>query len=178
MKRKLLLFSAAVLALAAVSGGGCKKDHPPKKQNSEKYSWITGNWKQKDLVISVTVKLGGQTIPAGTSMITLAPLLGQALGNPAIADALLCTQDNTYSFNQDSTYTINGCTDLILPGAGNKGTWKLTVYDAVLQLTSSAGDADPHWINDISENMLHLALTVHIPGVGDAPLGLILEKQP
>jgi hypothetical protein len=177
MKSKLPLFSVALLIFVGITWVSCKKDHPPKKQSSEKYSWITGDWKQKDLVISVTVKLGGQTIPAGTSMIALAPLLGQALGDPAIADALLCTKDNTYSFHADSTYTINGCTDLILPKAGNNGTWKLTVYDAVLQLTSAKGDADPHWINDISENMLHLALTVHIPGVGDAPLGLILEKQ-
>lgn len=177
MKSKLLLFSAVLMIFACSILASCKKDHSLQKQSTEKYSWITGDWKQKDLVISVTVKLGGQTIPAGTSMIALAPLLGQALGNPAIADALLCTQNNTYSFKADSSYTINGCTDLILPTAGNSGTWKLTIYDAVLQLTSAKGDADPHWINGISDSTLQLALTVNIPGVGDAPLGLILEKQ-
>lgn len=175
MKNWLFLFF--VMLVAGITLASCKKDKPPQKHDTEKYNWIKGDWKQKDLVISVTVKLGGQTIPAGTSMITLAPLLGQALGNPAIADALLCTKDNTYSFNGDSTYTIQGCTDLILPKAGHSGKWKLTVYDAVMQLTSEKGEQDPHWINGISENMLHLALTVHIPGVGDAPLGLILEKK-
>lgn len=177
MKSRRYLLPVMLMAFACLTLASCKKDHPPKKQNNEKYSWITGNWKQKDLVISVTVKLGGQKIPAGTSMIALAPMLGQALGNPDIAKAILCTKDNTYSFNADSTFSINGCTDFILPKAGNNGTWKLTVYNAVLQLTSAKGEADPHWINGINENMLHLALTVNIPGVGDAPLGLILEKQ-
>jgi hypothetical protein len=110
-------------------------------------------------------------------MIALAPLLGQALNNPAVAQALICTKDNTYTFNDNGTYTINGCTDLILPVAGSTGTWQLTVYDAVLQLTSADNKNDPHWINDISSTTLQLALTVTIPGVGAAPLGLILEKQ-
>jgi hypothetical protein len=86
-----------------------------KNKNQE---WVTGNWKQKDLVISVGVKIGGQKIPAGTSMIALAPLIGQALGSPEIAAAILCTADNIYSFNADGTYKITGCTDLILPVAG------------------------------------------------------------
>lgn len=177
MNIKRYLFPVMLMALACLTLTSCKKDHSSKKQNTEKYKWITGKWKQKDLVISVTVKLGGQKIPAGTSMIALAPMLGQALGSPEIAEAILCTKDNTYSFNADSTFSINGCTNFILPKAGNNGKWKLTVYDAVLELTSAKGEADPHWINEISETMLHLALTVHIPGVGDAPLGLILEKQ-
>jgi hypothetical protein len=111
-------------------------------------------------------------------MIALAPLIGQALGSPEIAQAILCTKDNTYTFNSDSTFSITGCTTLILPNAGNSGKWKLTVFQAVLQLTSQDGNNDPHWINDITDSTLNLSLTVHIPGVGDAPLNLLLEKQP
>jgi len=168
----------AIFALPAFIPISCKKDEVRKDPGAWKYDLVRGNWKQKDLVISVDVKLGGQKIPAGTSMIQLAPLIGQALGNDAIAEALLCTQHNTYSFNADGTYAINGCTALILPVAGNKGNWKLTVYDAVLQFSPSADTSVPHWINNLTDSTLELALTVSIPGVGDAPLGLILEKQP
>ncbi len=168
-----LLLSAFLLA-----GPSCHKDDDEAPARSVKYSWVSGRWTQQDLVISVTVKLGGQTIPEGTSMIQLAPLLGQALGNPAIADALTCTQNNIYTFHDDGSYQIDGCTDLILPNASQAGHWALTVYDAVLQLTPDGGQGDPHWINSIDSTHMHLALTVRIPGVGDAPLGLILEKQP
>jgi hypothetical protein len=109
-------------------------------------------------------------------MIQLAPLIGQALGDPAVAEALTCTEHNTYRFNKDGTYSIDGCTGLILPVAGNTGSWKLTVYDAVLQLSPAAGTDDPHWINRLTDSTMELALTVTIPGVGDAPLALILKK--
>ena len=178
MKKKQLIQHFALLAMLLFLFVSCKKETVKNEAKSENREWVSGTWKQKDLVISVSVKLGGQSIPEGTSMITLAPLLGQALGNPAIADAILCTKDNTYSFNADGTYSINGCTDLILPSAGDKGKWDLTIYDAVLQLTSSGDTKDPHWINSITSNTMNLALTVNFPGVGNAPLGLILEKQP
>lgn len=174
MKNKYQLLYFLLLAVI-LSMSGCKKEATPPE--SWKKNLVTGAWKQKDLVISVTVKLGKQTIPAGTSMITIAPLLGQALGNPAIATGLICTKNNTYSFNADNTYSITGCTDLILPQTGNSGTWKLTIYDAVVQFTSASGKDDPHWINSIGKNSLQLALTLSIPGVGNLPLGLILEKQ-
>lgn len=178
MKKATFTYLAfAFSLLLAFTLPSCKKDQEIKKPDSQKYTWITGTWKQKDLQLGVTAELGGQTIPEGTSMIALAPLIGQALGSPEIAQAILCTKDNSYTFNADSTFSINGCTTLILPNAGNSGKWKLTVYEAVLQLTSQDGKNDPHWINDITENTLNLSLTVHIPGVGDAPLNLLLEKQ-
>lgn len=158
--------------------GSCKKEDAIKQTPSFKKEWVTGTWKQKDLVISVQVKLGGTKIPAGSSMIALAPLLGQALGNPAIAQMILCTKENQYSFNGQGSFDITGCTDFILPKVGNKGTWGLEVYDAVLELTSAKNEKDPHWINNITAKTMELALTVNIPGVGDAPLALILEKQP
>lgn len=180
MKKKQFVARYALLVLLIFLFASCKKDKTDENAQSKNKNqeWITGNWKQKDLVIAVDVKISGQKIKAGTSMIALAPLLGQALGNPAIAAAILCTADNIYSFNADETYTINGCTDLILPVAGNSGKWDLTIYDAVLELISSKSEKDPHWINSISNNTLNLALTVTFPGLGAAPLVLILEKQP
>lgn len=180
MKEKQFVVKYALLILLIFLFASCKKDETDENANAKNKNqeWVTGNWKQKDLVIAVDVKIGGQKIPAGTSMIALAPLLGQALGNPAIADAILCTSDNTYSFDADGTYKITGCTDLILPVAGNSGKWDLTIYDAVVELISSKSEKDPHWINSISSNTLNLALTVEFPGLGAAPLGLILEKQP
>ena len=180
MKKKQNVSRYILLALLVFLFASCKKDTADEntKFKNKNQEWITGKWKQKDLVISVDVKIAGQKVPAGTSMIALAPLIGQALGSPEIAAAILCTADNIYSFNADGTYAITGCTDLILPVAGNSGKWDLTIYDAVLDLISSKGDKDPHWINSISSNTLNLALTVEFPGLGAAPLGLILEKQP
>lgn len=180
MKKKQFVARYALLVLLIFLFASCKKDKTDENAQSKNKNqeWITGNWKQKDLVISVDVKIAGQKVPAGTSMIALAPLIGQALGSPAIADAILCTANNIYSFNADGTFAINGCTGLILPVAGNSGKWDLTIYDAVLELISSKSEKDPHWINSISSNTLNLALTVNFPGLGAAPLGLILEKQP
>jgi len=180
MKKKQFVARYALLVLLMFLFVSCKKDKADENSQfkNKNQEWIAGNWKQKDLVISVDVKIAGQKVPAGTSMITLAPLIGQALGSPEIAAAILCTADNIYSFNANGTFSINGCTDLILPVAGNSGKWGLTTYDAVLELISSKDEKDPHWINSISSNTLNLALTVDFPGLGAAPLGLILEKQP
>lgn len=154
----------------------CKKDNEPAKEPPYRKGWVTGKWKQKDLVISVTAKLGSTKIPAGTSMITLAPLLGQALGNPALVTMITCTKNNQYEFNSQGAFTVTGCTDFILPKAGGSGSWDLQVYDAVLELISQKGDKDPHWINSITSTTMELALTINIPGVGNVPMGLQLEK--
>jgi hypothetical protein len=180
MKKKRFKPQYILVVLLIFLFASCEKESKnsePLAKNKNR-EWVTGTWKAKDLVISVDVKIAGQKIPAGTSMIALAPLIGQALGNPAIAAAITCTSDNTYTFNADGTFAINGCTDLILPVAGNSGKWDLTVYDAVLELTSSTDKKDPHWINSITSNTINLSLTVEFPGLGAAPLGLILEKQP
>jgi hypothetical protein len=66
---------------------------------------------------------------------------------------------------------------VILPVAGNSGTWTLDVYDAVLKLISAGNTNDPHWINDITSDSLSLSMTVEIPGLGTAPLNLLLRKQ-
>ena len=180
MKKKQFKSRYVLLMLLVFLFTSCKKDtsdNGPLAKNKNR-EWVTGKWKAKDLVISVDVKIAGQKIPAGTSMIALAPLIGQALGSPEIAAAITCTSDNVYTFNADGTYTIDGCTGLILPVAGNSGKWDLTIYDAVLELTSSDSKKDPHWMNSITSNTLNLSLTVEFPGLGAAPLGLILEKQP
>lgn len=177
MKRnyfQLMVVASAVFLLF----NSCKKEEAVTEPNAFKKEWVTGKWKQKDLVISVEVKLGGTKIPAGSSMITLAPLLGQALGNPAVAQAILCTKNNQYTFNADGRFEIDGCVDLIMPKAGNSGSWSLQIYNAVLELVSSSNVKDPHWINSIAKDNMELALIVNIPGVGDAPLGLKLEKLP
>ena len=160
----LLLAGAQLLAVS------CKKNKDAAPQKSEKYSLVTGNWQQKDIVFAVPVKLGGQNIPAGTSIIALAPLLGPA------GALFTCTKTNTYKFNTDGNFTIGGCTELILPKAGNAGTWKLDVHDAVFLLTSQKGDNDPHWIENVSDSTLDLSITVTIPGVATAPLILKLKK--
>ncbi|NLR80981.1 DUF5004 domain-containing protein [Chitinophaga eiseniae] len=149
----------------------CKKNHDATPEKSQKYEQVSGTWKQQDIVLAVSAKLGGRNLPAGTSILALAPALGAA------GALITCTKDNSYQFNTDGTFTINGCTDLILPAAGNNGTWKLDVHDAVFLLTSQKGVNDPHWIQNVSSNALELSITVTIPGVATAPLILKLQKQ-
>ncbi len=153
----------------------CKKDKASAGK-SEKYQIVAGSWKQTDIVlgVDVSVKVGGNQydFPAGTSMIT-DPYLN-AFG---VSSFFAPTQDNVYNFSDSGSYTIRGVTDVILPIAGNKGTWTLDVYDAVLKLISTDKTNDPHWINGITSDSLSLSMTVNIPGLGTAPLNLLLKKQ-
>ncbi|HOZ85194.1 MAG TPA: hypothetical protein PK191_06875 [Niabella sp.] len=165
-----------VFALVCLFNSCKKESNEPAKEPPYRKGWVTGKWKQKDLVISVTAKLGSTKIPAGTSMIALAPMLGQALGNPALASMIICTKDNQYEFNAQGGFTVTGCTDFILPKAGGTGKWDLKVYDAILELISQKNENDPHWINSITSSKMELALTINIPGVGNVPMGLQLEK--
>jgi len=162
-----------VITLLSIS---CKKSSPTNAK-SEKYKIVTGTWKQTDIVLGVpvSVKVGGNRydFPAGTSMITN-PYLN-AFGVTAFFQP---TTGNSYQFSDSGTYHFLGTTDLILPVAGNSGKWTLEVYDAVLKLTSTSSDSDPHWINAITSDSLSLSMTVSIPGLGDAPLNLLLQKQP
>lgn len=165
-KFKVLLLLAGCHLLVI----SCKKNKDTTPEKSEKYGLIAGDWQQKDIVFAVPVKVGGQNIPAGTSIIALAPLLGPA------GALFTCTKTNSYKFNADGNFAIEGCTELILPTAGNAGTWKLDVHDAVFLLTSQKGDNDPHWIENVSDSSLDLSITVTIPGVATAPLILQLKK--
>lgn len=164
VKALILLVAGHLLTVS------CKKNKDATPEKSQKYGQIAGKWQQKDIVFAVPVKLGGQNIPAGTSIIALAPLLGPA------GALFTCTKTNSYQFGTDGNFAITGCTQLILPTAGNAGTWKLDVHDAVFLLTSQKGDNDPHWIENISDSTLDLSITVTIPGVATAPLVLKLKK--
>jgi hypothetical protein len=160
----ILLAGGYLLAVA------CKKNKDATPEKSDKYARVAGTWQQKDIVFAVPVKLGGQNIPAGTSIIALAPLLGPA------GALFTCTKTNSYQFKTDGNFAITGCTELILPAAGNAGTWKLDVHNAVFLLTSQKGANDPHWIQHVSDSTLDLSITVTIPGVATAPLVLKLKK--
>ena len=167
-------FAVTIITFSALSVfccSSCKKDKAPKDNASGKYDMVTGSWSQKDLVLAVPVKLGGQNIPAGTSMMALAPMLGPA------GQYITCTKNNVYNFNKDSTMRVEGCTDLILPVTGQEGTWRLDIYDAVLLLKSKDGKADPHWINEVSATTMKISITAAIPNVASVPTTLILEKK-
>lgn len=168
-KNSLLLF-----ALSCLVSLSCKKDSSPTSTNTSqtKRTWISGTWKQKDLALAYPIDFGGQSLPVGFSIYNITSYL------PVSGPMLDCTKDNTYTFNADSSYTINGCTDLELPNAGNGGKWRLEVYDAVLRLTSSDSKTAPYWTNSLSETEWSIGLTIHIAEAdADLPVNLILEKQ-
>ncbi len=169
MKSAVVIIAFSALSVFCCTG--CNKDKNSKPAGSGKYEMVAGKWAQKDLVLAVSVKFGGQTIPQGTSIITIAPLLGPA------GQYFTCTKNNVYHFNKDSTMQVEGCTDLILPVTGKEGTWRLDIYDAVLLLKSKKGDPDPHWINEVTNASMKISITAAIPNVASVPLTLILEKK-
>ncbi len=175
MKRNLCIASWLGTMAFCLFFLSCKKNNN-QAAVSVKTQIVTGTWKQTDIVLGVpvSVNVGGTdyNFPSGTSMIT-DPYL-TAFG---VTSFFTPTQNNIYHFTDSGTYRIDGITDVILPVAGNAGTWSLDVYDAVLKLTNAADSADPHWIDGITSDSLALSLTVAIPGLGTAPLTLLLQKQ-
>ncbi len=161
---------AVVLCLFLFS---CKKDEAKSDDTSQKkHSWIKGTWVQKDLQLAYPVKFAGQNLPVGFSVYNITGYL------PVSGPLLNCTKNNSYTFNNDSSYAINGCTDLMLPTAKSAGKWRLEIYDAVLRLTSSPDQTAPYWINSLTEKEWSIGLTVYIAEVDkDLPVNLLLEKQ-
>jgi len=166
--------SLLLLALSSLMALSCKKDSSssPSNTSQTKRSWISGTWKQKDLTLAYPIDFAGQSLPVGFSIYNITSYL------PVSGPMLDCTRENTYTFNTDSSYVINGCTELELPNAGNDGKWRLEVYDAVLRLTSSDSKTAPYWTNSLSETEWSIGLTIHIAEAdADLPVNLILEKQ-
>lgn len=183
MKKTLKALVLLLLILPALLLSSCKKEEAPQKMLADyKKEWTTGTWKQKDitLAVSTSVKVGGNKIPltAGMSMLddpTINMLLGALGGNP-----FLYTRNNKYSFNSDGTYAVDGINDF--PGgispifAGKSGKWKSEVFGTVLALFPEPDERDPHWINDITSSKINLSIMITLPGLGDVPMNLILEK--
>ncbi|MCW3116521.1 MAG: hypothetical protein JWM28_603, partial [Chitinophagaceae bacterium] len=152
----------------------CKKDKNPVEDSSAiKNGWITsGTWKQKDLVLAYPIDFAGNSLPVGFSIYNITGYL--PLSGPLID----CTKDNTYTFKSDSSYAIAGCTELMLPNAGNAGRWKLEIYDAVLRLTSADNKSAPYWTNNITATEWSIGLTIYIAEAdASIPVNLLLEKQ-
>lgn len=181
MKRTLQTLITVLLLGSTLLFSSCKKDESPKKDYADtKKGWVTGTWKQKDILLGVSTKVklpNGTSLPLveGSSMLddpTINALLKALFGgNPFVL-----TRANTYSFNTDDTYKMEGNVDLILPVAGKSGKWGSEVYGSVIALFPKAETRDPHWINSITASKMNLSLTVNFPGLGDVPLKLILEK--
>jgi hypothetical protein len=186
MKRTLKVYALPLLIVCLFFIVSCKKDESPKTDlATAKKEWVTGSWKQKDiqLGVSTSVKVGGNKIPleAGWSMLdnpTLNYLLTQGGQNP---NPFAFTRNNVYAFNSDGTYKVEGDNDysilFSLPEAGKSGTWDTEVYSSVLALFPTKDKRVPYWINTITASTLNLAITVNIPGLGDVPMNLLLEKQ-
>jgi len=179
MKKTLFRLSMGIpILLLLIFCSSCNKEDDIKRiqlsKPVDRQTAIVGTWKQTDLQLGVTADLGGTTVPAGYSVYKLAPALGPA------GQAILATQDNTYTFNADGSFSFEGMmlNELLFPVTGTSGKWELIVHNrAVLKLTSKDDEEDPHWINDMTSKTFSLQAWVEIPGVGTAPLDIIMEKQ-
>ncbi len=150
----------------------------------QQLQWLAGDWVQKDLQFAVTIpkEALGMEIPAGTSLVNMAPLLGLALGMPELGDQIQFTQLNTFSFNSDNTYSFKNPLDkalvsFVLPDAGVSGKWGLLGSGSlVLPLSPDGGKQDPIWVNDLTKDSLSLGIYLDVPNVATIPMNLILEK--
>jgi hypothetical protein len=184
MKRTLKAYALPLLIASLFFTPSCKKDEAPKTDlATAKKEWVTGAWKQKDIQLAVDVDLKkkyGVELKAGSSMLD-DPTINFLLVAAAGANPFLFTRNNAYTFAADGTYKVEGVNDYAiafsLPVAGKSGTWDTEVYSSVLALFPSKDKRDPHWINDITSKTLNLSITINLPGLGDVPLNLLLDKQ-
>lgn len=183
MKRKFQTLALTLLLAPVFFFASCKKDEAPKTDlAAAKKEWVTGTWKQKDITLAVDVDLKkkyGIYLNAGSSMLD-DPSINFLLKAAAGANPFLFTRNNTYTFAADGTYKVEGANDysiaFSLPVAGKSGTWDTEVYSSVLALFPSKDVRDPHWINNITATELNLSITIHLEGLGDVPMNLLLEK--
>ena len=185
MKRTLKVYAPPLLIAFLFLIVSCKKDESPKTDlATAKKEWITGSWKQKDIQLGVSTSVnvpgvGKIKLNEGMSMLddpTINALLTGAVG----ANPFVYTRDNKYNFNGDGNYKVDGIVDFgggthVL--AGEAGTWDTEVFSSVLALFPEKDKRDPHWINSITATRLNLAISVFLPGLGDVPMKLLLEKQ-
>jgi hypothetical protein len=176
MERTTKIIQLWLLLIGAISFSACKKDDAKHEDLATvKKGWLTGTWKQKDVVLAYPIPFAGQELPVGFSLYNIADYL------PISGPLITCTADNTFTFDQSGSFTITGCTDLILPNTGSSGTWNLQVYGSALHLVSTDNKDTPLWIDKISSTYLKmgsLSFTIHIAEAdADIPVYLILEKE-
>ena len=185
MKRKPKARIVTLLIVSIFFIASCKKDEAPKTDlATTKKEWLTGSWTQKDIQLGVSTSvnvpgIGKVPLTEGMSMLddpTINLLLTGAVG----ANPFAYTRANKYNFNGDGSYKVDGVVDFgggaqVL--AGGAGTWDTEVYSSVLALFPEKDHRDPHWINTITATQLNLAISVTLPGLGDVPMKLLLEKQ-
>ncbi|HRO45473.1 hypothetical protein [Agriterribacter sp.] len=185
MKRTLKAYALPLLIASLFFITSCKKDESPKTDlAAAKKEWVTGSWKQKDIQLGVSTSVtvpgvGKIRLNEGMSMLD-DPTINALLTAAAGANPFLFTRNNTYNFNGDGNYKVDGIVDFgggakVL--AGGSGAWDTEVYSSVLALFPEKDQRDPHWINNITATRLNLAISVKLPGLGDVPMKLLLEKQ-
>ena len=185
MKRIFKAFALLLLIAPVFLIASCKKEESPKTDlAASKKEWVTGSWKQKDIQLGVSTSVnvpGVGKIPLNEGMSMLDdPTINALLTAAAGANPFVYTRDNKYNFNSDGSYKVDGIVDFgggakVL--AGGSGTWDTEVYSSVLALFPEKDLRDPHWINNITASQLNLAISVKLPGLGDVPMKLLLEKQ-
>ncbi|MBZ5858897.1 hypothetical protein [Flavihumibacter profundi] len=177
MKKNTKTFFSLLLIIPAFLIASCKKEETKTEDlATTKKGWVTGTWKQKDLVLAYPIPnpFGGPDFPVGYSLYNLAPYL------PITGPGITCSADNIYAFDSTGNFTITGCTELILPDAGNSGKWNLQVYGSALHLVSTDNKDTPLWINNINSTDMKLgslSFTIHFAEFGaDIPVYILLEK--
>ncbi|MFT3947684.1 MAG: hypothetical protein QM763_12005 [Agriterribacter sp.] len=181
MKRKFQTFNLLLFFIPLLTFTSCDKETVKKLEDPtlRKQEWITGSWKQTDIVLAYSIPFAGQQLPVGFSLHNVVDYL------PLTGPKITATKDNVFTFDAKGTFSITGSTDFILPNTGNSGTWNLQAYGAALHLISADNVDIPIWIESLDSINLKLGslgFTVNIyeanpPKGANVPVYLIFEKQ-
>lgn len=169
-------FFTMMLACFFLVFSGCKKEETKDDIRETKLEWISGTWKQKDITLGASAKVSGINLVQGSSLVN-DPTLNAVFSSLFGGNPYKLTTSNTYTFNRNGTYSMEGSMDWVFPKSKDGGSWTLELHDTVISLFPSAAVKDPHWITTIRPDEMELVLSVNFPGLGDVPLNLLLEKQ-
>lgn len=171
MKKVKLRYHLLVLSFLLV-GFSCSKDADPSADiEAARKSAIVGTWKIKELTLAYPIKFGGQNLPVGFDIFSIAPLL------PVSGPKIVCAKENTYTFSADNNYAISGCTDLVFAGTEAAGKWGFELNGGILKLSTSTDKMAPFLTTALSKSVWTISNTIFVAEANAAvPVNIILEK--
>lgn len=172
MKKAKLQFLLIFFAILLVSGISCtKEDDTSANVLNARKAAIVGTWKIKALTLAYPIRFAGQNLPVGFDIYSIAPLL------PVSGEAILCSKENSYTFEADKTYSISGCTELIFPGSEASGNWDFELNGGILKLSTTGDEMAPYLTTGFTSAAWTISNTLFVAEANAAvPVNIVLEK--
>lgn len=170
MKKVKLRYHLLIVLFLAVGFSCTKDENLTAGIEAARKATIVGSWKIKELTLAYPIKFGGQNLPVGFDIFSIAPLL------PVSGPKIVCAKENTYTFSADNSYGISGCTDLVFAGAEAAGTWGFELNGGILKL-STADKMAPFLTTALSKTEWTISNTIFVAEANAAvPVNIVLQK--